>query len=399
MTRLFALLFALILCTSASAKVPHYDLDIRFSPASGTLQATVTIHLGPGTEHGFFLARSLNITSLTGQHAEVTSQAVEQPLPNLHLITARTTGTGDATMTVTYEGRIGSWRPNNLLTADVIELTVDSFWLPFSARFASPMTLSGKMSGLPADSAVITPITFTQEGDGIRFERTAPMADFPFIASPKLKSVREGNFNFHAVDLEAPISKFYREHGTRGMVFLENALGSLRHATGALIVIPRPEGTGYSRPGHIVVGESTKLDNPFGLMTFTAHELAHGWFSQSQPFSEDHWLNEAPAEYMGMLYAGSVLGSETLDKFVARKRERAAKAGALLGRGRVSDREIYDKGPVLLFDLEQKIGREKLIRVLADFSAGQEHTTRRFLDLLAQNSTPEIAAEFEQSLR
>jgi hypothetical protein len=100
-----------------------------------------------------------------------------------------------------------------------------------------------------------------------------------------------------------------------------------------------------------------------------------------------------------MLYAESTLGAEAMTKMHETKRERAAKAGAMLGRGRVPDRELYSKGPVLLFGLEQKIGREKVVQTLANFAADATHTTARFLELLGKEGGPEVAAEFERQLR
>lgn len=397
------LLFALV-PAGASQTVPHYLIEVRVNPTESSLNATVTV-LFPaapvGTEHGLLLARTFTVKSATAKNATVTVADSDTPLPNLHRVAVRTTAEEGVEVTLTYAGPLGAWvePPMNTISPALIELNVDSFWLPYQEVLASPFTIAGNLRGLPENAEVVSTNPFTRTTDGIRLEGDDEVWDLALIASPEMHAVTAGRFSFRAVDLESPTAMFYREHGVRAMTYLEERFGPSARSSVAITVVRRANGSGYSRPGYVVVTEGESLKNPSGVAKFIAHELSHGWFSRANPRSEDYWLTEAPAEYVGLCYAESVFGPEALAKTMENKRALAAKAGSLLGRGRAPDGELYSKGPVLLFDLETKIGRDAVHRVLAAFAADtRHHTTPRFLELLTKEAGDEVAAAFAQSL-
>jgi len=401
---LIAGVLASLLPVRAKAAVPHYEVDARLRPAEGTLNATVSVHFPAapaGTKHGLMLARTFTVTSATGRNGTVVVTDIDQPVRGLQQVVIETQAEGDASVTFTYEGQLGSWTepPLNSLSADLIELNLDSFWLPYPAPLGSSFTVNGVVRGLPPTAMVVASRAFTRTPDGIRLDGDMPGMDLALLASPHFQMITEGRLRLRAWDLESPTARFYREHGERALGFLERQLGPSSRDTLAITVVRRANRSGYARPGYVVVTEGAALDRPAAVAKFIAHELAHGWFMRADPQSEDYWLSESPAEYLGLVYAESVFGGEAMEALVAPKRVRATEAGSLLGRGRVSDAELYSKGPVLLFGLEAEIGRSSLLRVLRALAAEPTHTTRLFLEHLAREAGPDTAAAFERRLR
>ncbi len=403
--RTLSLLFPLALLTSAWAAqaVPRYEIDTVFQPAEGTLKATVSVHYPAapvGTKYALMLARTFTVVSVTGRNATVAVTDADLPIPNLRLISLETTSPDESSVTFTYEGRLGSWTEQalNSVSPDLIEVNLDSFWFPYPAPLASSFTVTGTVRGLPTAAAVVSSHAFTRTPDGIRLEADVPAMDLAIIASPDFRTVTEGRLQFRAQDLESATALFYREHGERALRFLEQRVGPSSRDSLAITVVRRANGSGYARPGYVVVTEGAALDRPAAVAKFIAHELAHGWFSRADPQSEDYWLTESPAEYLGLVYAESVFGPEALEILLTPKRTRAAEAGSLLGRGRVSDSELYNKGPLLLFALEAEIGRPAVMRVLAALAADAPHTTRRFVELLAAEAGAATASAFELKL-
>lgn len=70
-----------------------------------------------------------------------------------------------------------------------------------------------------------------------------------------------------------------------------------------------------------------------------------------------------------------------------------------MGHGRPNRVQLYQKGPLLLVALEQRIGRPAMDRLMLEMSREAVHTTPVFLRLLTNIAGAEAAREFEQSLR
>ena len=75
------------------------------------------------------------------------------------------------------------------------------------------------------------------------------------------------------------------------------------------------------------------------------------------------------SEYVSLRYVEASFGRDERDAMLAKKRDAAAKAHAILGHGAQSDDELFAKGPLLLFELEDRIGRAKLDRNAAGAEA------------------------------
>ena len=63
-------------------------------------------------------------------------------------------------------------------------------------------------------------------------------------------------------------------------------------------------------------------------------------------------------------------------------RDSAEKAGPVMGHGRPSRAQLYNRGPLLLFALEQRIGRAKMNALMVEISRGTPNTAVQFFAAL-----------------
>src|SRR3546814_10341822 len=96
----------------------------------------------------------------------------------------------------------------------------------------------------------------------------------------------------------------------------------------------------------------------------------------ASPLTEDFWLVESAAEYMSMRYVEHVFGAAELAKNIAAKREATKDAGPVMGHGRPNRVQIYGKGPPLMLDLEHRIDRPAMDRLMIAMGREPVHTTR-----------------------
>jgi hypothetical protein len=409
-----AITFAALLLTPATARglaprpepdsLPHYDIEARIRPAEASLEATVTIRFptrtGP-TEFRLLLGRTYAISSLTGTGAEVASADIDTPIPKMRQISVRPTGSGPVSVRIEYAGPLYTLAtPSiNTISPTLVELSVDSFWLPYSANLGAPFTATAVIRGLPSGATVVANVPHRQSGEGLVLESPAPTRDLAFIAAPGLGSFGDARFRIVAADSGSPFARYYHEHGAASVAFLEGILGAMPGGSATVTVVRRPNGSGYARPGYVVVTEAAGAVPGAGQAKFIAHEFSHLWFTRASPTSEDYWLVEAPAEYLGLRYVEQALGTEALEQLLGPKRTAAAKAPPILGKGRANDGALYSKGPLLLFDLERSIGRAGVDGVLRDLAAEPRHSTELFLVILRRVGGDAVAKDFEAKLR
>ncbi len=386
----------------ASSTLPVYRFEMAVQPQGHTIDVSVTITVAGDSPRHFLLGPTYTIRELraTGGAADTASSTT--PIPNLRLITLRPNGEGTATLVLRYDGPLFELqRPSlNVVGADLVELSVDSFWLPYQADLGAPFIVDGSVRGLSPESRTVANVA-SRFTDGVLqlSSGDAGTSDLAFIASPALKETDAGRMRMLAVDPSSALATYYRNHGVAAIGFLEGVLGAMPGESATITVARRASGRGYARPGYVVVTDVPGTEPGAGHAKFVAHEFAHLWFSRASLTSEDYWLVEGPAEYLGLRYVRDSLGAAAVEPLLVTIRASAAKAPAVLGHGRANDGALYAKVPMLLFALEARIGRAKMDLLLRRLAAEPRHTTAIFLRLLGDTAGNEVARDFEEQLR
>jgi hypothetical protein len=404
----WAALAVIVAPFSAAAASLHYDLATGLHPDRGSLEVrlAITIPAAQAREGvGFLLGRSYTVTTIAaGPDAETTLTDVNTPFPAQRLaVRARGAGRHDITVHLAYAGVLGptGQPPVDAVSPRRVELSADALWYPLPERFNTRFTLDASVRGLAAGVVVASPDQVRRASDGFTLHRAKPEPDIAFVAGPGLHSLSHGRLRFVAADLDTPQARIYQTYGVKALDYLEHWLGPLPEGRAVIAIVGRPNGTGYSRPGYLVVADinGVALEGPWAKGGYIAHELSHGWWSNADFTGEDYWLVESTAEYVALRFVEHEFGTSATQDLLEKKRARAARGGPLIGKGRASDDAVYARGPILLFELEKSIGRPKLDAILAGLARRESITTKDFLDALATAAGSTVADEFETKLR
>ena len=118
------------------------------------------------------------------------------------------------------------------------------------------------------------------------------------------------------------------------------------------------------------------VNNPFLREAFLPHEIAHQWWGHKVTSLTDHdyWLMEAGAEYSAALFSEAADGEKAYEQYVkywenrrAAKNTRRTMAVWMGATGRDPKRyvsTIYGRGPLLMHDLREQLGYQKIVSVL-----------------------------------
>lgn len=390
--------------TSITHDAPHYSVGLNVAPDRKEIAVDAILALTPaaaGTETEFLLGRSYTISSATaGDAATVAVEPTDRPWPRLQRITVCFKKAEAAPrVRLRYAGPLNPTGdpPINMISPRLVELNLDSMWLPIGADLGTRFTADARIAGLPPNAVVVAQGQVSSSGNEVRIRRSEPDIDLAFVASPALERSGNDGFELYAENLQSERARLYSEHGAKALRFLEDWLGPMPGKPARIAVVTRPRVSGYSRTGYLVLTQGAKASEA-GAAKFTAHEFAHAWLSNANPSSEHRWLDESTAEYVSLRYVEEVLGKEAAEELIAPKREMAADADPVLGTRR-SDAELYAKGPLLLFELEERIGRSKMDSLLAEAARHRIGTTEGFLALLRERTDPTTASWFEDQLR
>lgn len=381
-------LMAIAASIAAAEKVDaRYSLGATVVPEHGLIAVDAIISLpsaSAGSSTEFMLSRTHKVTTLeTSPGASASVVSTDSPWPGLQRIVVTFREPVSAPMLrVRYSGALMPTGnpPLNMITPALVELNLDSMWVPIRTDLGARFTVEARIAGLPSRAIVVAQGDITPQGNEVHIRRDVPDLDFAFAAVPNLQRVVSTDFEFFARDPESPRSRLYLKHGPAVISFLEKWLGPMPGKPARLVVVPRERVSGYARKGYIIFTESAQ-GSESGLAKFTAHEFAHAWFYNANATTEHRWLDESTAEYASLRYVEHALGKAAVGEMLASKRTAALNAGPVQAVNR-ANAELYSKGALLLFELEERLGRARMDELFAEVARRQIGTTSDFLALL-----------------
>jgi len=401
------LLIATLPAAPAAAKggpspaATRYEVRLEVDTRSGTLAAETVVRLAPAEvrpEQRFQLGSAYEVDRLWAEGGQI--ELIRKGGRYQEVVVRDDPAPGPVRFGLSYAGTLlpTGTPPLNVISPDLVELNLDSAWIPvrsdFTLNFSSELTIAG----LPRDAVVVSQGRVARWGETISVTRDVADFDLAFAAAPGLKRVRSAGLEFYGREPDGPVERTYRRHATRSLRFLERWFGRTPGRPVRVVLVDRERTSGYARRGYVVVTRGREGAEP-GIAKFVAHEFAHAWSPRADPMSENHWLVESVTEYVALRYIEAELGIAARDDMLRTKALSAADAPPVLGGGRRRDAVLYDKGCLLLFDLERRIGRTRMDALLVRTTRRQAATTAAFLEMLKQTEGAETAAWFEDTLR
>lgn len=132
-----------------------------------------------------------------------------------------------------------------------------------------------------------------------------------------------------------------------------------------------------------------------------SHEISHFWWNRGNDFTMDKWLDESFAEYSQLMYIRHSEGQEKYQEEMHRIEKISQKLPPILTSDRFGKNWssiLYSKGPYLLHQLEETLGKEKFVQLLSNLNAAETSNTEEFLNELEAISSSETKDMFLQKL-
>ena len=397
-----------------SAAAPaHVGIKAHFT-RTNMVSSTVVITMPPeevGHEVVFALGDRFHLSKVDGgPGAEIHYGVLDKPLHHLTKITFdyKDAPAQPVTLTFVYDGPLAD-DPDaaDRLKPDVMELGLENAWFPFDPTLRRQYTSDVDITGIPADHVIVAQGVVTHTGDRMRLHRTTTDFDIPFVAATGLHRATSPNFEIYARHLNGRIETIFRKNARPAFEYFTKLYGPFTAPSPIrLAVVPRGGG-GYERRSFISTGDGAaeiKADPNFpeyGPARHIAHEIAHGWWWNAVGQSDDYWMVESMAEFSALRYVREAYGEDAFKALLDPKKKAAEKAGPILtgNKSKPNSAVLYQKGPVLLYGLEDRIGRAKMDQFLGVIGRNPPQTTVEFLKALSDVAGPEVAKDFEARLR
>ena len=403
-----ALLMALASGAAHAGADVHYDVRASIG-ADGVVDADVRIRLSAaaaGKGKAFLLSRRFTVASVTGgKDATLMIKPIESPIEEASRYDFTFARPGARELRFRYRGPLNTKYDSGVpaFRPDQIELFLDHLWIPLGADIQTMFTADAQIDGLAPDMVVVGQGKVTRTKTGVRIHRTLLDVDLPMVAMAGFNRASAPGIEVYGRDLTTPISQLYLKHGAAASTFFRDWFGPLPDPDPIRVVqVSRERRLGYTRTAYTVVndvGRATAAgDGGLGTARHIAHEIAHAWWRSASPITDDFWLVESTAEYCANRYVEFAMGADKAAELREAMRDSAEKAGPVMGHGRPSRAQLYNRGPLLLFALEQRIGRAKMDALMVEISRKTPNTAVQFFAALRATAGDAQADWFQAAL-
>ncbi|NKB39344.1 MAG: hypothetical protein GKR93_19605 [Gammaproteobacteria bacterium] len=406
------LLLSFLPITALAGADYNYHGTLNIIPGTGHIRANWQITVLDDTENNitFFLRNTLGEVEVEGasikrfdisQGEEVEGletapfrklqfELAEQPSPRV--------------IHISYAGVLLPEPMHNLINAiepGRIELNVDSFWFPIDARFNKLLTadltviVDGEWQGVTTGEVEIIE-------DGVHILNTDPRQDIAMTLSQSFRiSEADGFTVYDQRDNSKGLQKLM-EAARVCKQYLDRQFGTVKPLPRGKLLITKRSSSGYARQNYVVFTDISSAETG-PLTRFVCHEFAHYWSIGADFTTVENWLNEAFAEYIGVMAVREHLGEEAYLQMLQSFRDNITakdlppvwvsgdtKRGPYLVQ--------YRKAPLLLAELETRIGRDRFMQYTQAWLLQPVRTTPALLELLEQITDKDERDWFEQAL-
>lgn len=390
----------------------HYSGSLEIDPRSGFIRADWEIRVFDENETSitFFLRDTLEDLEVSGPGVGAVTLEKQSGFGDFWAIAASLAqATAEApgeprSIRVSYAGVLLPEPMENRINAiepGRIELNVDSFWFPIDSRFSKRLTADLAVRVGQGWQGVTTGDALPIE-DGIRIFNTDPRLDIAFSLSTSFHITREKGFTVYDQRASPKGTPQLVETADQCRSFLNMHFGADDPLPVGRLLITERASSGYSRENYIALTDVAETERG-PLTRFVCHEFSHYWSQGAKFDTVDNWLNEAFAEYIGLMAVREILGRAEYDAMLAAFA--AQIAGLDLPRiWKAGDTERgqelvqYRKGPLTLARLESNIGQAAFLEFVQRYFNSPDKTTPGLLRVLEQVAGTAQASVFESML-
>jgi len=307
-----------------------------------------------------------------------------------------------------YEGNIGvlPWEVNRI-TPSWVELGFYAPWFlyrPELKQFCYDVQVQ-----IGPGYEVIGLGEVKQLGEGLwHISQKQPSADMVVMASNRFCRLRDAvsglEVELDYVDVAKWVVEDVFKKGLQALKWYSEWFGVSSSVDMRIVITPRTEGGGYARTGFVVLPridtESYKRQE-VSYFSNLAHECAHLWWANAPVNSWEDWLNESFAEYSALMAVRELFGTERFQNIIAGKRKRSEGMPPIKGIKRNDERAftvLYDKGCLVLYELEQMAERKEFIGLLRKTFQQKVSSTEEFVELVGAEVSNEAKKKLNRLL-
>lgn len=398
----------------------HYYIDLMIEPETKFIKVEGTFKvpvLGEIPEiYVFYLHRQLNIHKFSINSRQLfhidNAPSDIRYMPEAKKIILNTIDADKNTdyleFHYAYSGNITK-RPEflaNTLTEEWVELGLYFPWFPIlfdKTEFTYKVNIS-----IDPSYTVFSIGEHFQDDNINTFKNVYPTSDIVIVASQDLK-IRIEQIQSH---------KLYLVYYSLGHETIDILINDIDHiyeyfnnifgkneGSIALVESKREKGGGYSRPGGLFLPGFENADYiqyRIGYQRYLAHEVSHNWWQLADSTTWQDWLNESFAEYSALMFLRETSGIEEFNKRIKGFMENISDTLPIWEIDRNDENAhtvLYEKGPVLLYRLEAKIGNDAFISLCQGILEEKIRTTEDFLKYLEYHIDKETRVWFEKLLK
>lgn len=392
-------------------KPDHLSVQMSFKNDSTLhIRANYTVGAPKNNEIYFLLNPSYRINNIAapGLMGYELSMKRNRPFPFYRL---KFEHTGPGRLEIDFDYTI-DLKTQNHIKSNWLEFNVDKLWFPNHGDLDNKFSWNLNIEGLYKDYSVITYSyngqikhkTILRPKDVISLEQKEPNGEIFLLMAQNMKlwskpnSAKEVNIEIFAHKNTPDSTLISLDKKLNDIIGLfNNAFGKKEKLKKYLLVIrnsnPKEIGFLQSR-GDLLLANQTS--NSYASL---AHEAAHYWWCNAD-FIKEPWMNESFANY-SMFIALDKFDQKMLEKQIQRslthsKNGMSVKNATLFPQSNFN--AYYHKGSINLWNLEQQIGRKKMLLLLSKRVKNKIETTNGFLELLEKQEGKNTRREFETSM-
>lgn len=298
----------------------------------------------------------------------------------------------------------------NHIHSNWIELNVDKLWFPNCNDLDNEFTWEATIEGLYEGYSLMSyetnkgrfiPKVFMEPRGPISLQNPEPTPEVFLMAGSNMQlwdaPSRQGKTQLFVTKNEVDSTLQAIGKQTDDIIRFYNDAFKVNPIDDYLVVLRN------TQPGEINFLQSrgnVLLGNSFASgASSISHEVSHYWWSKAD-FINEPWMNESFANYSMLL----LLESKDKDQFEKqwkRINEGSTEGGAVRNSSTFDPNGMatyYYKGAKLLWELDEKIGREAFISLLASRIKKDANSTEAFLNLLEASQGKEIQEAFAEKL-
>ncbi len=302
---------------------------------------------------------------------------------------------------VRYEGKLTT-SIENAIRPDWIELALYSAWFPL-ANAEDKFSYDLRVALDPAYRVTGAGEIRTVAPGVWRIRQRRETFDINLLASTQLhnNSIGGGVMQLESAGLTPEQEQQIVRASGNTMERLTQWFGPPSSPGLTVVFAPRTGGGGYSRPGLVCYERRTLGGGEERLLRDLAHEMGHLWWIGAPVTSWEDWLNEGFAEYTSLMIVRDQLGDAAFEAGITGLKREAQGMPPIRGISRSSGKAytvLYKKGALVLYRLEQEMGREAFQQYLEKLASTRSRSVDGALALLEQCGSSSAKASLEKML-